>query len=189
MHQTPPGTGPELGDRDRDPHQENLDRLDLIAARHQVRATLTDLATGDLDADTIAARAEAIRERLTRQLATAVANARADEREQLGRDLAGALGIPPEKADGFGWATLRVMVVGVRTIADLVLGIAELGPLGPAGQERRRELLNAFGVAEEWARAVYAAEANAPELRDMLGLPDPVARAATFRKDGARSGD
>lgn len=114
----------------------------------------------------IAARAEAIRDRLTRQLAGQLASARAAERDKLELELAEALGIRDAPQE-FGWSTLMGMVTGVRAIADLVLGHSAV-----TDPEKRQELLVSFGVADYWARVQASAEAVGPTYRAALGLDD-----------------
>jgi hypothetical protein len=115
----------------------------------------------------MAALTDAVRDRLMVQLATQVAKARAAEREKLGQELAAALGVPDGIAGEFGWSSLLGMVLGVRSIADLILGTT-----GVVNQARRRELLTAFGVASAWSQVEAAAAAQGPSLRQALGVDD-----------------
>jgi hypothetical protein len=133
--------------------------------RHQ---ELVDALRGDVSPEDIAARAEAIRTKLTTQLAGHIANARAAEREKLELELAEALGLGAQEAAAFGWSTLTGMVLGVRSIADVVLGQA--APDVDPG--RRRDLLVSFGVADYWARVRDRATAVGPSFRQSLGLDD-----------------
>lgn len=125
----------------------------------------------------IAERAEAIRTKLTRALAGQVASARAAEREKLTLELAEALGVPADIAEAHGWTSLTGMVLGIRAIADLVLGTAG-GP--ELDQGKRQELLTSFGVADYWARVQVTAAHIGPTYREALGLDDG--------PDAARSG-
>lgn len=134
----------------------------------------------------IAGRAEAIRDRLTRQLAGQVASARAAEREKLSLELAEALGVPPEVATSLGWSSLTGMVLGVRTIGDMVLGHA----LPDVDEDRRKELLVSFGVAEYWARVRATAQLVGPTYREALGLDDgpDAARGGPMGDEGVGPG-
>lgn len=117
-------------------------------------------------------RAEALKAKLTGQLASAIAKARAAEREALDLELAEALGLPADQAPEHGRQSLLAMVNGVRGISDIVMTNAGLAAI-PGDEVRRRELLTAFGVAEQWARAQVAAELGAPDIARMLGLEVP----------------
>lgn len=136
------------------------------AYREKVDQVLADLAANGADA--IAERAQAIRAKLTGQLAQSIANARAAERNKLELELAEALGIDAEAAAAFGWTTLTGMVLGVRSIADQVLGRA----LPEVAPHRRRELLVSFGAADYWARVAETAERDGAQWRQILGVDD-----------------
>jgi hypothetical protein len=122
----------------------------------------------ELPTEELAARAEAIRTKLTTQLAGHIASARAAERDKLEQELAIALGIVPEAAAEFGWQTLMGMVHGIRSIADLVLGHA----LPEVDADRRRDLLVSFGVAEEWSKVITMAQIEGPTFRQAFNLDD-----------------
>jgi hypothetical protein len=111
---------------------------------------------------------EAIRDRLTAQLVASCAKARAAERDKMEQELAAALGITGPEAAEHGFDSLVGMVLGVRAIADIVIGTA----LPEVDAGRRQELLVAFGVAEYWSRVKLAAEMNADGFRAALGLGD-----------------
>lgn len=136
------------------------------AYREKVDQVLTELER--VGPDAIAERAQAIRAKLTGQLATSIANARAAERNKLELELAEALGIDAEAAAAFGWTTLTGMVLGVRSIADQVLGQA----LPEVGEDRRQDLLVSFGAADYWARVAAVAERDGAQWRSVLGLDD-----------------
>jgi len=130
--------------------------------------TMWDALGEGVEVEDISARAEAIRARLTVQLAERIAQARAAERDKLSQELAEALGVSAQDAPAYGWTTLISMVLGVRAIGDLVLGTAapDVDP------ERRRELLVSFGAAEFWARVGETVERDGAQFRQMLGLDD-----------------
>lgn len=149
--------------------------------RHQ---ELVDAMRGDVSPEDIAARAQAIRAKLTGQLAEHIAKARAAERDKCEQELAAALGVNPTGA--IAWPTLISMVLGIRPIADLVVG----GALGPdVDDTRRRELLVSFGVAEQWARVVTAAEMSGPSFRPALGLDDHGRPLGDRRNDPPHTSD
>jgi hypothetical protein len=136
------------------------------AYREKVDAVLTELER--VGPDAIAEHALAIRAKLTGQLATSIAKARAAERNRLELELAGALGIDAEAAAAFGWPTLISMVFGVRSIADQLIGTA----LPAVSADRRRDLLVSFGAADSWSRVRETAQRYGPQWRSALGLDD-----------------
>jgi hypothetical protein len=127
---------------------------------------LVEAMRGDASPEDIAARAEEIRRRITVQMASRVAEARAATLERCELELAEALGIDAEAAHAFGWATLIGMVTGVRAIGDIVLGIA----LPEVDSGRRRDLLVSFGAADYWSRVSETAERDGSQYRQLLGL-------------------
>jgi hypothetical protein len=136
------------------------------AYREKVDQALANLER--VGPDAIAERAPAIRAKLAGQLAQHVANARAAERDKLELELAEALGIDAEAAAAFGWTTLTGMVLGIRSIADQVLGQA----LPEVNADRRQDLLVSFGAADYWARVKEVAQRDGAHWRSALGLDD-----------------
>jgi hypothetical protein len=99
---------------------------------------------------------ERTRRAIAARLGALRAQARADHQAELEAELARALGVDPATC---GWPTLVAVAAGVRAIAD-----AALGTLTDVDDDRRRELLAAFGVAQEWAAVRLAAEMSRSEL-------------------------